>query len=338
MAVLITGDLHFSDNPRDAYRHEWVSWFLTQVKKHKAGGVVLLGDLTEAKDRHGGWLTNKVVAHLAAMAKLCPLIVVQGNHDFLGDPRDGFFGFSGRLDGVTWVSLPTAGKDLPAAFSMGLGPALFLPWTGDYKRDWAEWLGKGGFHAYAPIFCHQTFDGADVGYGRKLDGVPASIFSYGTEDDLVIAGDIHVPQKLGPVTYAGAPYTVDFGDDYAGRILKLDGRKLTSIVYEGPQKRLVDIEIDWLQEAKVNAGDIVKVAIRMADKERWAETRDAVMRWGEKRKVWVYSVVPVMAKAKQRVRGKVEARTDDELLGAFCKRRGLSESVAKTGRFLMEKA
>jgi hypothetical protein len=335
MPVLISGDLHFSDNPRDAYRHEWVGWFLSQAKKHKVDGIVLLGDLTEGKDHHSGWLTNKVVGHLAAMAKLCPVIVLMGNHDFLGSPQDAFFGFTHRLDGVAWVSTPTAGKDLPAAFSMGLRPALFLPWTGDYKRDWADWLGKGGFHDYAPVFCHQTFDGADVGFGRKLEGVPAGIFP---KDAMVIAGDIHVPQKLGSVIYCGSPFTVDFGDDFEGRILKLDGAKLTSITYDGPQKRLVDIEIDWLQEAKVNAGDIVKVAIRMADKERWAETKDAVMRWGEKRKVWVYSVVPVMQKTKQRVRGRVEARSDDELLGAFCKQRGLSESVAKTGRFLMERS
>jgi Calcineurin-like phosphoesterase len=333
MSVLVSGDLHFSDNPRDAYRHEWVGWFLAQAKKHKADGIVLLGDLTEGKDHHSGWLTNKVVGHLAAMAKLCPVIVLQGNHDFLGSPQDAFFGFTHRLDGVAWVSMPIAGGDLPAAFSMGLGPALFLPWTGNYKRDWAQLDLSFG---YAPIFCHQTFDGADVGFGRKLEGVPVGIFP---KDAMVIAGDIHVPQKLGPVTYCGSPYRCDFGDDFEGRILKLDGPKLTSIAYDGPQKLLFEItDPDELRKLDVTEGDIVKVNVHVADKERWAETKDAVMRWGEKRKVWVYSVVPVMAKAKQRVRGKVEARSDDELLGAFCKQRGLSESVVKTGRFLMEKA
>ena len=336
MAVLISGDIHWSDQPRDAYRHEWVGWFLAQIKKHKAGGVVLLGDLTEAKDAHRGWLANKVVEHLANMAKLCPVIVLQGNHDYLGDPANAFFTFVQRIEGLAWVSVPVAGKSLPAAVSMGLGASLFLPYTAQWERDWAFWL-KSGFKGYEPIFAHQTFDGADVGYGRKLEGVPVDIFP---EDAMVIAGDIHPPQKLGPVTYAGSPFTVDFGDSFDGRILKLDGRKLTSIKYDGPQKYLLEIaDVNALLKLTyVCEGDILKVNVHVTDKEKWAETKDAIMRWGEKRKVWVYSVVPVMQKAKQRVRGQVEARSDDELLGAFCKQRNLSESVAKTGRFLMERS
>jgi Calcineurin-like phosphoesterase len=336
MPILISGDIHWSDDPRDAYRHEWVAWFLTQIKKHKADGVVLLGDYTEAKDRHSGWLVNKVVEHLHAMAQLCPVIALLANHDYLGDPASATFGLVSRIEGLTWVSTPKAGKDLPAAFSMGLAPALFLPYTADYKRDWDPWMDRGGFGNYAPIFAHQTFTGALGESGRRMEGVPVDIFP---EDAMVIAGDIHVPQKLGPVTYVGAPYSIDFGDQFAGRILKLEGRKLTSVVYHGPQKLLLEIDdVSDLNKDATNGGDIVKVKVNIADREKWAETKDAVMRWGEKQKVWVYSVVPVMQKAKQRVRGQVEARSDGELLGVFCKSRNLSESVAKTGRFLMEKA
>ena len=132
----------------------------------------------------------------------------------------------------------------------------------------------------------------------------------------------------------------------------MDGRKLISIPYDGPQKQLVEITraerwstkefADVLRQTKFSRlyeGDILRVKVSISDKECWAETKDAVMRWGEKLKVWVYSVVPVMEKATQRAQlGDVSVKSESEEFSAFCKSRNLSESVAKTGRFLMGKS
>lgn len=333
MAVLIAGDPHWNDNSRDAYRHNWVAWFLNQVRRPRvADGVVLLGDLTEAKDRHSGWLTNKVVGHIHDIAKLCPVAVLMGNHDFT-DPLNAFFSFTGKIENVTWIGKPRKGEAMAIAGAMGLEQALFLPFTADYKRDWKEFdLGR-----YAPIFTHQTFSGADAGYGQKLKGIPLDIF---VKSSMVISGDVHVPQKLGPVTYAGSPYTINFGDSFVGRILVLERGKLTSIPYDGPQKKLAEItDASELAEfTDIYEGDVLKVNVNLRDREKWAETKAAVLKWGEKKKVWIFSVVPVMAKRAAAVPSKVAAKTDDDLFKSFCRERSLADSMVKTGKFLMGKA
>src|SRR5205814_1607714 len=90
---------------------------------------------------------------------------------------------------------------------------LFLPHTNNYKRDW-----KGlDFSKYQWIFAHNTFQGANIG-PRRLEGIPTSIFPRNAK---VISGDIHVPQHFGPIEYVGAPYRIDFGDDYEPRVLFL---------------------------------------------------------------------------------------------------------------------
>jgi calcineurin-like phosphoesterase family protein len=328
MNELILADPHWSENDRDQYRHNFVKQLRDRIRELKASAVYILGDLTEVKDRHPGWLANKVVDHIHSIAKIVPVFVMKGNHDFLGDASNPFFKFVGRIEGITWINTPVESKNIPGA----LKNSLFLPYTSNWKKDWAEF----DFKNYEWIFAHQTFTGADVGHDHRLEGIPVDIFPKGVR---VISGDIHVPQKIGPVTYVGSPYTIDFGDDFSPRMLLLQGKDMKSIPCTGPQKRLVEIssitELDRFTD--IHKGDILKVRVHLLKQEKWPEIKKAVYEWGEGR-YQIYSVLPVIdRKQTSGSIAKVQVKTDQEILESYAKMRNIDERVLKTGKFLLER-
>lgn len=334
MSVLITADLHFSDNPRDDYRFLVVSRLREMIEKYEVEMLLILGDLTEKKDNHGAWLVNCMIEHFVMLASWCPVIILRGNHDGL-DPQSPFFEFLRNFKNISFITHPMS-REVPV-----LGECLFLPHSSDYKRDW------GGIDLkdkrYERIFAHNTFKGAS-GQHRELDGLPLDIFR---KNSKVIAGDVHIPHQIGPVTYVGAPYLVDFGDDYRPRVLlERAGSDIKSIAVPGPQKRLVECTagkagVDW-PESGLNPGDILKVRISVTPKQytRWNEIKEEVHAWGAKNLFTINMIqavtgaegLPLGASAPQRSR-----LTDDQTLDAYALQRGIAPALLKRGRKLMEK-
>lgn len=333
--ILITADLHFSDHPRDDYRHKFQRQLRAIARKHQVTCTLVLGDLCEQKDFHSAALVNTVVGHFYRLAQIAPIIVVRGNHDYRGNPNSPFFAFLSRIECIGWISAPTLASDplnVPTAALAGL-QALFLPHTTNPGRDWAD------LDLDQPwVFTHNTFSGADGGDGRKLAGIDPP-FPKRTK---IVSGDVHIPQTVGQVTYVGAPYTVDFGDSYEPRVLLLDRERLHSVACPGPQKRLVEVgdprELDRC--AGLNPGDIFKVRLRLAaaDYARWPELRDQVYQWGEAQNLVVHQVQPVVAPALRSPAsrtGVVAPKTDEELLAAYARSRGLDAATVKTGLNLL---
>jgi DNA repair exonuclease SbcCD nuclease subunit len=348
MTVLVTGDLHWAENPRDEYRHTFVKTLVHWVsKKYQPKAVLILGDLTEAKDHHGAELVNRVVGHLHALAKHTPVIVLQGNHDAV-DPDNPFFGFVGRIEGLTWVNMPLGPENAPAAVSGALGRVLLLPHTANYRRDWAGLPFKGCGY----VFCHQTFRGANIG-PRQLDGIPLDFFPKRTR---IVSGDIHVPQDVVlpkhdvMVRYVGAPYLIDFGDDYDPRVLLLGGPPSTipSIPCPGPQKRLLEISANDVPtmtrlRTRTKTGDILKVRVNIdpADHAKWPTIQEQVRKWGADNGYVIYVVQPVIdrsAEPKISKQRKARAKTDEQLLDLYAKSRAIDERTLKTGMNLMQEA
>jgi len=331
--ILVTADLHLSDNPRDAYRHEFQKELRRLVKLHKVEAVLILGDLTEEKDRHGAWLVNKVVEHMAKLAALCQVIIIRGNHDY-ADASNPFYAFLSRIDNITWVNRLTAGGGVLTA---RLGKVLLLPHSSNWEQHWeGELIDK-----YDWVFTHNTFQGCNIGNGRKLSGIPTNIFG----EAKVISGDIHIPQKMGPgFHYVGAPYLVDFGDDYIPRVLLIsDKGKLTSLPVSGAQKRLVDITSlkDLDKQPQLNAGDILKVRFTISGelRSRWQELQGKVREWGEKNGFLVYIVQPILheERAKPGKKAKLTTKTDEQLLLTYAKHRGIDDRTLKAGLRLLRR-
>lgn len=329
--ILVTADLHLNDNPRDAYRHNFMSGILPSlIKKHNVELLLILGDITDDKDAHKSWLVNHIVDHFVELAKLCPIIVTKGNHDYT-DADNPFFEFLGEIDNVSWITKP---KKLILDTKAGT-KALFLPHTSFYKKDWADLSFKDCDY----IFAHQTFQGAAVG-PRKMDGIPLDTFP---KDACVISGDIHQPQTFGQITYVGSPYLVDFGDNFKPRVLLLDKGKTQSIPCPGPQKRLVEIiSLTDLKKYKgLNPDDILKVRYHLdaADHAQWPEIKAQISKWGEDNEYVIYLIQPVIDRGSgaSTQKRKVVSRTDEELLATYSKSRAVNETTLKTGMNLMRK-
>lgn len=335
--ILITADIHLNDLPRDQYRHDWMANILPALlKKHNAELLLILGDLTDEKDRLSSWLVNQIVDHLTAITQICPIVIQKGNHDYVVADNP-FFEFLGQIPGITWISKPTGAAAINRAHWNILGDCLFLPHTYNCERDWADI----DFNNYNCIFTHQTFAGAAVG-PRKLEGIDPAIFPI---DIPVISGDIHQPQSFAPITYVGAPFLEDFGDNFNPRVLLLDTDtyKFKSITSPGPQKRLIEIDsvakLDKISH--IHRGDILKVRVSLAASAhaQWPAIQAEVKAWGVDNRYVIYLVQPQVIKAtggKAKAR-KVDNRTDEELLGTYAKSRAVGEATLKTGRILMEK-
>lgn len=348
MTTLVTADLHLSDNPRDAYRFEFLGRLPTLFEQHEVTRMLILGDLTEQKDRHSARLVNAVVDHLKALSQDVNIIILRGNHDYVSAEVP-FYRFLNHIQRIRWINEPTR------LSLRHLGNCFFIPHMPD-PVWWQEAAPIGGDADWC--FCHQTFEGADVGHGHTATGVPRTMFASGAH---VISGDIHVPQKIGHVTYVGAPYTVDFGDEFEPRVLLMEEQDMCakdyrSVPCRGPQKRLVKLAgedplgaLELLDGHPLAAGlpglspgDVVKVRIDLPPGavESRSQIRGAVRRWGEEHGVCVHTVqiVAGTTATRDRKHREVQHRTDQELVEAYVQRCGATSATLKAGLKILGKS
>lgn len=317
VTTLITADLHFSANPRDAYRLQFLHKRLPDlITTYKVDQIYILGDLCETKDEHAAYLVNQVVDGIARINNISPVTLLMGNHDFLqqGEP---FFRFLRNIPGLRYIAQPRQKNG-----------HLFLPFTRTPEQDWKS-VEFGGVKR---VFTHMTFDGASSGFGHKLEGVSLDLLP----NVPIISGDIHTPQKIENLTYVGAPYTVDFGDNYLGTVLLLKDDRMSRVTVGGPQKRIV--RAPNMTPAK--RGDIIRVEvpIKAADYSRWQERCDEIRAWAEEEGVYLDSIIPIITDSKEKPGQKIKRKAplnDDAVLEAYAKIKGIDERTLKEGRKLL---
>lgn len=326
MRRLVSSDWQLADNQRDKYRLDWVKNELPKlVDKYKPDQLLVLGDITEAKDAHPASLVNEIVDLFYDLQKTCYVIILQGNHDFLHKEHP-YFKFVSKFDNVEWIAKPT-----------DLDNCLYLPHTRDYKKDWKEVT----FKNFEYIFAHNIFEGVKAN-GQKLSGIPLSTFPDGS---CVISGDVHEPQSFDVLTYVGAPFLCDFGDDYQPRVLLLDDLKVKSIKVGGPQKRIINCSVNKIAGKRElafdhdsNAGDIVKIKVELCMEEvaEWNAIRSEIIDWCTKNKLKLHTISPVVAydtDASTIVNS--QRKSDDEYLNDFVKRTGIDDRTAAVGKELL---
>jgi hypothetical protein len=193
------------------------------------------------------------------------------------------------------------------------------------------------------VFCHQTFEGSIGESGHALKGIPLNVFP--KDCTSVISGDIHNPHSLGTVTYTGAPYTIDFGDNYRGRVILIDGENPRSIRVDGcvPQKRLLDADDDAKiiqAPEEMKKGDILKIRVRLSqfNPDRWAQLKAKIYAWADKNGYEIYQAQPIFDRGTKTAakRKNYAVKSDKEVLDEYCKRRQVSAEVARTGQWLMQ--
>lgn len=334
--ALVIADLHLSEKPRDAYRFQVMADIANLIEKHKVGYLIILGDLTEAKDFHPATLVNAVVDIIHSFSQFCEVLVLRGNHDYTRADFP-FFRFLRRLKRVRWINNVSR-------IDLGKADCLFLPHTRDYKKDWAllPHLEEIQF-----VFAHNTFEGSITEHGKRLSGIPTAMFEGNAP---VISGDIHTPQQCSCVTYVGSPYTVDFGDSFEPRALLIDWfdhRDFTikDIPLLGPQKRLLDIttaDIGKLKKQDFDEGDIVKVRLTLGleEQESWFSFRDKVKQELANLGADVYLVQPVTS-ARSRSLAKVarrDVKSDEFIVEEYGKKAKVPTPTLKVGLGFLKEA
>jgi len=317
MTDLVVGDPHLNDNPRDSYRHKFFTDALPGLlEDRKPDRMIVVGDITDEKDRHSAWLVNKVVSHFHMLTSHVPeIIILKGNHDY-EDENNPFFHFLNRIPGLRFVSHVIRKQG-----------TLFLPHTTDHVRDWSE-------RKTAPLaYAHNTFEGALGGNATKLRGVPLEA----CPAEVVIAGDVHVPQMLGKCVYVGAPYRIDFGDDFEPRLLLVKPNHTWTSFPVGelvPQKRLVELANPEERKApNCRPGDILKIRVNLKyrDVADWPMTRQTISTWAQEKGFVVNSILPrVHYKAGARPVA-VDRKSDEELVKEYSSAVGLDKVTTKTG-------
>lgn len=265
LPAVLASDLHLTANPADRYRWGLFPWLCDELQAERAQTLVLLGDLTDAKDYHPAELVNAVVDAVNRLRAAVPrVIILMGNHDLL-KANQMFFQFLGTLPGVEVISKPTEDSDLVGP------PTFFLPYSKTPARDWAGM----DFSHYHYLFMHQTVAGSVASNGQTMDGesLPALAASK------VYSGDIHVPQTVGPVEYVGSPYHVHFGDKFVPRCIAVDRQRVAHDLHFKCINRVTldarSIEDLGTKMDALHGGDQVKIrlTLRESDKHAWQRLR-----------------------------------------------------------------
>lgn len=290
LPAILASDLHLTANPRDEYRWGLFPWLAEELRAERAETLVLLGDLTDQKDLHPAELVNRVVREIDKLRAVVPrIIILMGNHDLLKSGHM-FFAFLDTLPGVEVITKPT--EDYEGGLTM------WLPYSKQPATDWAAF----DFSHFNYIMLHQTIKGAIASNGQKMEGEQLPDF---TKAGKVYSGDIHVPQKIGPVEYVGSPYHVHFGDSFEPRCIAIDrDHRAFDLHYRTTSRVTLDVRgVGELRRITLVKGDQVKIRVHLteAEKHEWRSVREEAVTICDATGVDLCGLELVVAKSRKRV-------------------------------------
>lgn len=314
-------DLHLTSNERDEYRWGLFPW----VREQGAARLLILGDLTDAKDYHPAQLVNRLVSELEQTAELMEVHIVRGNHDGI-DPEWPYFRFLNAIPNIYFYHEPSYLCEEPRV--------LVLPHTRDYEGDWGD-LDLGA----EVILLHATVQGAQAEAGGSLSGIPAGLFH---EAELVLAGDVHVPQKVGKVEYVGAPYPIRFGDKFRTRAIYFNKQgKREARHFETLQRlSLVLDSPEQLNPKTMREGDQYKIKMLLdkASALDWTKVKQAVRDKCKQAKVDLISL-DLERKPEGKVvslKKRAGSSAPSETLDRYCDQKGVTPLLRETGQALLK--
>lgn len=294
LPALIVTDLHLVESPSTEYRWGLFPWLAEQIREERVKTLLILGDLTDAKDNHGAALVNRIVRAFQSLPADLVIRILAGNHDWLKAGEE-FFRFLDVLPNVKFITRSWEDDDVS-------GPsAYFLPYSKHPARDWQGM----DFSHYDYLFMHQTVKGAKSSNGQEMEGEELPELNARK----VYSGDIHVPQVIGKVEYVGSPYHVHMGDAFKPRcvLLERDGNPVN--LYFKTISR-VTVTVSGLAELKRLAfkpGDQVKLRVELAeaDKHAWSRIRREASQMLRDAKVEVHGIELIVKASTRRMLNEV---------------------------------
>lgn len=327
MSAIFTADIHLNDKPADSHRWGLFSWLAEQ----KADELIIGGDLTDMKDRHGARLVNRLYREIMALEPKFKIIINRGNHDYY-DVDHPFFEFLGDSSDIVFVTKPTK-------IALSIGSALFVPAGAGWDFDIPD---------VDYLFAHATFSGAKAENGRTLTGVDPRVV-VADFDGKVWSGDIHTPQTLagGKIEYVGAPYHTRFGDDFDPRVVLIENSGRTKdLHFPAPRKRVLEItEPGQLLDEDADPGDHVKVRclLRRTEYDKWKDYCRRIREIARSQKWLLFGAEPVALSAAPSGRRDEPSPTDGradpgQLVADYAKKHKATKAFADAGMSLLRDA
>lgn len=325
LPALITSDLHLTASPADSYRWSLFPWLADHVRRERVKSVIILGDLTDAKDYHPAELTNQLVAEIIALSQLAHVTILMGNHDYLKSGL-AYFKFLELTANIRYITKPT--EDLDGE------PCYWLPHS---KNPLKDWEGMRDFSHYSYIFMHQTIKGSIASNGMAMDGDALPDM---TTAGKIYSGDIHVPQiianpVIGSIEYVGSPYHVHFGDRFNPRVILINRTRIAvDLHFNTISRTTLDVgSLRELKRLKLHKGDQVKlrIALSEADKHDWARIRREAQAWLKEEGVEIEGVELKVKKARRVLLEGRPAMTPADAITRYVEAEELGGSMLEVG-------
>lgn len=324
----MTTDLHLVDRPDAEYRWKVFDRIEEEARDVKPRALLILGDVTDAKDGHSARLVNRIVDQLMRMKEACSrVIVLQGNHDYL-QKETPFLSFINHVPGLRFVTSPCRMREWVLIPHSRTTPLPGLELVDETTRV---------------CFMHQTVSGALTSNGQRMEGEVARLPHLDTCN--YYSGDIHVPQLASGVEYVGAPYPVHFGDEYKPRFLVMAShRNVRSVRWQGLRRASASIEHPKdLEDLQLKKDDQLKVRLvlsrdQMAD---WHAAKRDVQAWCDQRGVRLMSIELAAPPTRRQLVTGVSApsRTSDpaQVVSRYCRSRGIDDVAHEVGLSIVER-
>lgn len=341
MNILLTADLHLTDNPTEGYRWDIFGVLEKEAVKHNVGLIGILGDTLDRKDRHSGKLVNKFVRSLVDLQNKtqADIIDLAGNHDA---PLKGVF-FWEFLNDYPRISYITQ----PRPFCYSSKKIWLLPFSPNPEVEWKDLKLEDG----SAIFMHQPVEGALVDERRKLDKAPPIP---PLPDIPIFSGDIHHQQTLilnhknrpNSITYIGVPHPVHFNETWKNRILLIendDFKNFKEIWVRGVRRAIVEIkDSSELEELDYKDGDQVRIRYQLSGENltNWASEEEKIRQWAQTRGVHLASVDATIIgeglKTTSQEAEQLEIMPPEQVVEKFCKDEKLSDEIQNMGIQLLK--
>lgn len=330
---LVITDLHFTSNEEDSYRWSIFEHLAELLDKHKIQQLLILGDLTEKKDRHSASLVNRLfdnICFLSLLPNLENIFILCGNHDYSSKEHP-FFEFTSGIPKVKFITDIFIDDD-----------CLYVPYN--YSLEELEKISFSDMIKNTKIdtlFLHHVIEGACWYGDKRAEDTRHGFLSLSSLQQFknVYSGHIHTAQEYKNVTYIGAPYHIDYEDTTQGRCLLLPKNEFIYFDSLFPKKLSFDVssieELNLISKV-IKPKDFLKVNFLICTNDRYKITdlRNEVLTFCKKYDIVLTNLnfsLNDTELEKEALKTKYVHCNIKEQIINYCKENNLSEAFLSLG-------
>lgn len=264
--VITIGDPHIKIDNLEII-DQYIEKIESTVDRINPDLVVVLGDVLHSHERIHTTAMNYAYEFIHRLAKLCPVYVLVGNHDYINNSQ--FLTDNHWMNGMKqWNNVVIVDKvitinvnSIPLVLSPYVFPGRFI--------EALDTLTDVNWKEAKAIFCHQEFKGCKMGAMISTEGD-----AWNAEWPQIISGHIHDKQWVGEnIYYAGSSMQHAFGESHDKTIascsIQLDGKiEIKEIPTLLPVKKILYMDMDRIQNyVPSKSTDKIRITVKANTQE-----------------------------------------------------------------------